>query len=174
VDELGASFGQSIGNHLVVASTLRLLWADQVRGDIDMGAMVRLGVARIGFVVKHLHEPDLTADGLRLASFDRQVRVGAAYLPSPGNLTFNAALDADLTTTQTVFGNARHLSGGAELWIDRRLALRGVSVNTVDDLRRSFSAGASAAIYKGLSRRSTDARRRRHQEGWGLDLRVTF
>ncbi|MEP7308494.1 MAG: hypothetical protein ABJA98_23565 [Acidobacteriota bacterium] len=176
VNELGASFGQSIGDHLVLASTLRLVWADQVRGDIDIGAMLRAGGARIGFVVKHLHEPDLTADGMRLASFDRQVRVGAAYLPHPGMLTLNAALDADLTTTQTVFGNARHLAGGGELWIDRRLALRGgVSVNTVDELRRSFSAGASAAIQKAffldaqLTRGDDPAK-----EGWGLGLRVTF
>ena len=176
VNQLGASFGQSIGNHLVLASTLRLVRADQVRGDIDFGAMIRLGVARIGFVVKHLHEPDLTADGMRLSAFDRQVRVGAAYLPHPGPLTLNAALDADLTTTPTVFGNARHLSGGAELWVDRRLALRGgVSVNTVDDLRRSFSAGASAAIQKNVF---LDVQLTRGddpvKEGWGLDLRVTF
>jgi len=176
VDQLGATFGQSIGDHLVVASTLRLVRADQTRGDIDLGAMVRIGGARIGFVVKHLHEPDLTADGMQLASFDRQVRVGAAYLPHPGMLTLNAALDADLTITPTVFGNARHLAGGAELWIDRRLALRGgVSVNTVDDLRRSFSAGASAAIQKAffldaqLTRGDDPAK-----EGWGLGLRVTF
>jgi hypothetical protein len=48
-------------------------------------------------------------------------------------------------------------------------------VKTVDDLRRSFSAGASAAIYKKVF---LDAQLTRGddaiKEGWGLDLRVTF
>ncbi len=75
-----------------------------------------------------------------------------------------------------MFGNARHLAGGGELWFERRLGVRGgVSVNTVDDLRPSFSAGASAAIQKGFF---IDAQLTRGddavKEGWGLALRVTF
>lgn len=65
VHEFGASFGQSLGNHLVLASTVRLLHADQTTGDLDIGAMVRLGDARIGLVVKHVHEPELTAEETR-------------------------------------------------------------------------------------------------------------
>jgi hypothetical protein len=176
VNEVGATVGQSIGDHLVVASTLRLVRADQTRGDIDLGAMLRLGVTRIGLVVKHAYQPSLTGDGLPLASFDRQVRVGAAYVPHPGMVTVNAALDADLTTTPTVFGNVRHLAGGGEVWFERRLGVRGgVSVNTVDDLRRSFSGGASVAIQRGLF---LDAQLTRGddavKQGWGLALRVTF
>jgi hypothetical protein len=176
LNEVGATFGQSIGNHLVLASTVRLVRADQTRGDIDLGAMLRLGVVRVGLVVKHVLQPELTAEGQRLGSFDRQVRVGAAYVPHPRTVTVNAALDADLTTTPTAFGNARHLAGGAELWFDRLVGVRGgVSVNTVDDLRRAFSVGASAAIQRGLFvdaqlTRGDDAAK----EGWGISLRVTF
>ncbi len=176
VDEVGASFGQSIGNHVVLASTVRLVDADQLRGDIDMGAMLRMGVTRVGFVVKHLYEPDLTVQGGRLTSFDRQVRVGAAYVPHPGKVTVIAAVDADLTRSSTVFGTARHLAGGGELWFERRLGVRGgVSVNTVDDLRQSFSGGASVALRKQFYidaqlTRGDDAAK----QGWGVDLRVTF
>jgi hypothetical protein len=176
VDALGVSFGQSIGNHLVVATTLRLVWADQLRGDADLGAMIRLGVARVGLVVRHLHEPDLTINGNRVEAFDRQVRVGAAYMPQPGPLTVNASFDADLTTTPTLFGNARHLAGGGELWIHRRLGFRGgASMNTIDEARPSFSAGASVAVQKivfvdAQLTRGDDAVKR----GWGVALRVTF
>ena len=174
--EVGATLGQSIGNHVVLASTLRLVRADQTRLDVDIGATVRLGVTRVGLVVKHVHEPELTIEGNRLASFDRQVRVGAAYVPHPGAVTVNVAIDADLTTTPTVFGNARHLAGGGELWLERRVGVRaGVSVNTVDQRRPSFSAGASAAVQKGLF---VDAQLTRGddavKEGWGFALRVTF
>jgi hypothetical protein len=176
LDEVGATLGQSIGNHFVLASTLRLVRADETRLDVDIGAMVRLGSARVGMVVKHVHEPDLTIDGNRLASFDRQVRVGAAYVPHPARVSLNAAIDADLTTTPTVYGNARHLAGGGELWLERRLGVRGgVSMNTVDQARPSFSAGASAAIQKGFF---VDAQLTRGddavKEGWGFSLRVTF
>ena len=104
------------------------------------------------------------------------MRVGAAYVPHPGRLTLNAAIDADLTTTPTVFGNARHLAGGGELWVERRLGVRaGLSVNTVDQRRTSFSAGASAAVQKGFF---VDAQLTRGEdavkEGWGVALRVTF
>jgi len=174
--EVGASFGQSLGDHVVLASTVRLVRADQTRADVDIGAMLRFGVTRVGLVVKHAYEPELTADGNPLSSFDRQVRVGVAYVPHPAAVTVNAALDADLTTTPTVFGNARHLAGGAELWVERRLGVRGgVSMNTVDASRPSFSGGASAAFSKGFF---IDAQLTRGddpiKEGWGFSLRVTF
>lgn len=176
LNEVGATVGQSVGEHLVIASTLRLVRADGTKGDADIGAMVKFGPARAAVVVKHLHQPDVLVNGVRLASFDRQVRVGAAYVPPAGPLTVNAAIDADVTTTATAFGNARHLSGGAELWVRRRLGVRGgISVNTIDELRQSLSGGASAALQKGLF---LDAHITRGDDdvlqGWGFDLRVTF
>jgi hypothetical protein len=176
LDQVGVTVGQSLGRHLVMSSTLKLVRADSTHGDIDLGAMLNFGSGRIGFVVKHLHEPDVTVDGMRLAAFDRQVRVGAAYAPRPAPLTVNIDVDADLTTTPTVFGNARHLAGGAELWMRRRFALRaGGSVNTIDERRPSFSAGTSLGVQRGLfidghvTRGKDDA-----VAGWGVGLRVTF
>ncbi len=69
----------------------------------------------------------------------------------------------------------RHLAGGAELWAGRVGLRGGLSVNTVDDVRRSLSAGASLAIYSGLF---VDTHVTRGDDevtkGWGFDLRVTF
>ena len=174
--QFGATVGQSVGEHLVIASTLKVVHADETRGDVDIGAMATFGSWRTTAVVRHLHAPDLTFEGSR-AGLDRQVRFGAAYAPRPGpGLTLNAAIDADATTTATAFGNARHVAGGAELWVRRRVALRtGVSANTIDERRASFSVGASAAAQKGLF---VDARVTRGDDvvlrGWGVDLRVTF
>jgi hypothetical protein len=176
IHQFGATVGQSVGEHLVLGSTLKLVHADETRGDLDIGAMVTFGSWRAGTVVKHLHAPDLTVDGARVG-LDRQLRVGAAYGPRPGPaLTVNAAIDADATTTATAFGNARHVAAGAELWIRRRLAVRtGVSANTIDALRGAYSLGASAAVQNGLF---VDARVTRGDDevlrGWGFDLRVTF
>jgi hypothetical protein len=176
LNQVGATFGQSVGEHLVIASTFKLVRADAIKGDVDVGAMVKFGAARVGLVVKHLHQPDVLANGVRLEAFDRQVRIGAAYVPVPAALTVNAALDADLTTTPTAFGSARRLAGGGEVWIRRRLGVRGgISVNTIDELRQSLSAGASVAFQMGLfidghiTRGDDQA-----TEGWGVDLRVTF
>jgi hypothetical protein len=176
INQVGATVGQSAGGHLVLASTLRLVHADQTRFDLDIGTMVKFGSLRLGAVLKHVHAPELTVDGTRVG-FNRQGRVGVAYAPAPNPaLSVNAAFDADLTTTETAFGNARHLAGGAELWVRQRVGLRGgISVNTIDVLRRSFSAGASAAVQKGVF---LDARITRGDdevlEGWGFDLRLTF
>lgn len=176
ISQFGATVGQSVGEHLVLASTLKLVHADQTRGDLDIGLMAKSGAWRVGMVVKHLHQPDLTVEGIRVG-LDRQMRVGVAYVGKTGTaLSVNVAGDADVTTTATAFGNSRHVAGGAELWAGRRLGLRaGVGVNTIDEVRRSVSVGASAAVQKGLF---IDARLTRGDDevlrGWGFDLRLTY
>ena len=89
---------------------------------------------------------------------------------------FNAALDADLTTTHTAFGEARHLAAGVELLASGRLGVRtGFSINTIDAARPAVSLGASAAVQKGTF---IDARVTRGDDeglrGWSVDLRLTF
>jgi hypothetical protein len=91
-------------------------------------------------------------------------------------LAVRAALDADLTTTVTALGRSRHLAGGGELWVHQRVGLRaGMSVNTVDDPRQSFSAGVSVAALKALF---VDGQLTRGDDiatkGWGVALRVSY
>src|SRR5207249_413902 len=49
LSQFGATVGQSLGNHLVVASTLKLVHAlDHTDGDLDLGALAMVGWARFG------------------------------------------------------------------------------------------------------------------------------
>jgi hypothetical protein len=175
LDEVGVTVGQSLGQHLVLASTLKLVRADQTKVDLDVGAMVKVGSVRFGVSAKNLDNPALTAGGDPV-DWDRQVRVGAAYAPRPGrSVSVIADIDADLTTTQTEAGAERHIAGGAELRKGRIGVRGGLSGNTVGGLRQSFSAGASLGLASKafldgqLTRGDDDAKR-----GWGVALRVTF
>jgi hypothetical protein len=175
INQLGVTTGQSLGRYLVVASTAKLVIADQLRGDLDLGAIVKAGSVRLGISAKNLAAPDLTADDVPV-EHTRQVRVGVAYVPGARRgLAFIAAADADLTSTRTAAGDVRHVAGGAEVSAGR-LGLRGgVSVNTIAEPRPSFSAGASFAVLKGtyldahVTRGDDDA-----MKAWGFALRVTF
>jgi hypothetical protein len=176
LNQFGVTLGQSLGDHFVVGSTISLVWADQARGDVDVGAMARFGPARLAIVLKHLGAPDLTSSGKPFEP-DRQVRAGVAFMSEGrAGLSMTGAVDADLTKTSTVAGDERHLAGGVEVWIHPRLGVRGgASVNTIGTVRPSFSAGGSVAFASGVY---ADGQITRGDDemlrGWGLGLRVTF
>jgi len=171
--------GQSIGGHLVVASTLKLVNAvSQTRGDLDVGALATVGSVRLGLAVKDLTTPAFSSvDGQ--ITLPRQVRAGFALRTggATSRPAVTIAVDADLTRTPTPTGDERHLAAGLEAWTpNRRLAGRvGVGTNTVGGPRSSGSAGASLAFRTGLyadaqiTRGSDEAR-----NGWGLGLRAAF
>jgi hypothetical protein len=175
LNQFGVTTGQSLGEYLVVASTVKLLRADQFRGDLDLGALMKVGSLRLGISAKNIAAPDLTANGTPV-EHNRQVRIGAAYAPGPGaGMALIAAVDADLTVTGTAAGEARHVAGGAEIRAGRFGLRGGVSVNTIAEARPSFSAGASVAVQTGMfvdahvTRGEDDA-----MKAWGFALRVTF
>jgi hypothetical protein len=178
LSQFGATVGQSVGAHLVVASTLKLVRAlGDNSADLDVGALAVLGGARVGLSVKNLREPEFF-DGIRRLELERQVRTGFAFKAgSASRVEVLAAVDADLTTTPTAFGDARHLATGVEAWLgNRAVGLRGgVGMNTIGETRRSGSVGASLAFRSGvfadaqLTRGDDEAR-----NGWGFALRVTF
>ena len=138
--------------------------------------MATLGVMRLAAVVKNLGDADLTAEGLRVSP-GRQARVGGAYFPrSLAAVSLVAAVDIDLTKTSTAWGDERHVAGGVELRLKRRLGVRGgIGLNTLGDARRSFSGGASAMIRGGLY---LDAQITQGDDeatkGWGFALRAMF
>jgi hypothetical protein len=175
IHQLGVTTGQSLGQYLVLASTAKLMIADQLRGDLDFGAMMKVDSLRLGISAKNLLAPELTSDGF-LVEHNRQVRVGAAYAPGArGGVSLIVAGDADLTTTATASGDVRHVAGGAEVRAGR-LGLRGgASFNTIAAARPSFSAGASFGLWAAVF---LDAHVTRGDDNamkaWGFDLRVTF
>jgi hypothetical protein len=174
----GVTTGQSIGRHVVLASTLRIARAGDTHGDYDIGAMAAGGGARVGVVVRHVTEPSFGTGASRF-ELTRQVRVGAALMGegrgSVDQLTL--ALDADLTRTPTPFGESRHVAAGVEAWLrGRRVGLRGgLSASTIGDADLAPSGGVSVALVRNLyldgaiTGGSDQARR-----GWSVDFRVTF
>ena len=203
LQQFGATVGQSIGDHLVVGSTLKLLRgglaaasgtladasldrASELEGeaethvDLDVGAMVSFGRMRVGAVVKNLRQPAFTsgARACRPAAAGAR-RVARRRRPGEpagaGSVTF--AVDADLTRTATARGDVRHIAAGVEAWMLRRqLGVRGgVSANTVGDARPAAGGGVSVACAR-VCILDAEATRGSDQtrKGWGFGLRVTF
>ena len=200
MNQLGASVGQSLGRHLVLGSTLKLVRAGSIastdvaaegaldhaadldvpletHSDLDLGAMASFGAARLGVSVKHVTEPRF-GEGDDSLLLSRQVRVGVAVLSAArGGDGVTVAFDADLTRTATAVGDARHVAAGAEARLfQRRVGVRGgVSANTVGGLRASTSAGLSVGTRSGMyvdGAATFGADQSRN--GWGFALRVTF
>jgi hypothetical protein len=194
--QFGMSVGQSLGNHLVIASTLKLVRgglalssgpstgdpldaaADldvsmETEADLDLGAMASFGRTRLGLAMKHARQPAFGEGANRLV-LRRQVRAGVAFV-ARGAVT--VAVDADLSKTPTAFGDARHVAAGAEAWLlRRRIGVRGgVSVNTVGETSASTSTGLSLAVRPStFVDAALTVGSDRSREGWNLGLRVTF
>jgi hypothetical protein len=201
-NQFGATVGQSVGNHLVIASTLKLVRAGsttstggstvgsldtaaaldvslETKADLDVGALAVLGPLRLGVSAKHVGKPGF-GSGANRFELGRQARVGLAWVVGqPGPATeITAAIDADLTRTPTAFGDARHVAAGLEVSLPRRrLALRGgVSTNTAGQAGTSTSAGVSLRLTKeGVY---LDGAKMfgsdRSRSGWAVGLRLTI
>jgi hypothetical protein len=179
MSQYGATVGQSISGHLVLASTFKLIRAEgDTDGGLDVGAMVVAGLGRIGVMVRNLRQPTV-GEGDAALTLRRQVRVGGA-ITTTGRSGFGGvtlAADGDLRRVPTAVGEERRLAVGGEVWSPRRVVggRAGFSVSTIGDTRTAVSAGASVAPRPGLFldgqvTRGDDTLRR----GWTVGLRVTF
>jgi hypothetical protein len=201
LSQFGASVGQSIGSHLVIGSTVKLLTAGaavQIRpavgasldaaaevdpsgethAGLDIGAMAALGKLRIGLMVRNVTEP-VFGSGPAGFTLSRTARLGVAMSSGTRGVIGGAtvAVDGDLTTTSTVLGDERRLAVGGEVWTTgRTFGLRGgVGVNTIGDARTSLSGGVSAALKKGFyADGEISGGTDLGRRGWGVGLRVTF
>lgn len=201
LNQFGASVAQSLGSHLVIGSTFKLVSAgaaSQFRsaaassldaaddidppGDfeagLDIGAMAMFGRARFGVMVRNVKESEF-GSGIEAFKLSRHARVGAAVSSGTRGVigSVTVAADADLTTTLTVYGEERLFAAGGEVWTTARtFGVRGgVSVNTIGTQRTAVSGGASAALKKGVyvdAELTGGSDEGRH--GWGFGLRVTF
>ena len=174
----GLTFGQSLSEHVVVASTLKLERAGETHGDLDLGALARFGIAQIGISVKNARGATFeTAAGPLV--LDRQARAGLAILGRSNGWIkeMTIAADADLITNTSMGAETRHIAGGLEIWIfSKKIGLRGGgSGNMVGAKGSSASGGVSLALRSGTyleahHTNGTDPTRK----SWGIALRSTF
>lgn len=179
LSQFGATVGQSVGRHLVVASTFKLMRAaGETQGGLDVGALAVYGPLRAGLTVRNVREATF-GEGGDAFMLRRQVRAGLA-LSSATSTAFGGAtlaFDADLRALPTPAGGERRVAAGAEVWERRRRvgARAGVSASTIGERRTAVSGGISLALKPGvfgegqLTGGSDELRK-----GWGLGLRVTF
>ena len=182
LQQVGATVGQSVGDHLVIGATIKLMRGDLegtagTRGDVDVGVVAAFGGVRIGVATKNVTRPSFEAGADRV-EVPRQARAGIAVSSPPSAaVPATVEVDADLTRTPTPFGEARHLAAGGEAWLlRRRLGVRaGVSANTVGLARPSGSAGVSLALRPGFYIEAQGTRGDDQAlSGWGISLKVTF
>jgi hypothetical protein len=178
ISEYSAIVGQSITDHLVVATRLKLVRAGstetvsadasgenaleaardadvsrETSGAFDVGVMVTVPHVRIGLTIKNVNEPEF-GDGSDQLRLERQARVGLAFLAARFGPVENiiASVDADLTRTATVVGEVRHVAAGAEGWLlGRRVGVRGgVNANTTGEANVTGSGGLSLGLRAGF------------------------
>jgi hypothetical protein len=201
LNQFGASVGQSLGSHLVIGSTFKLVNAgvgsqtqtlaagslDAADGidpsgethvGLDVGAMASFGPARVGVMVRNVKETEF-GSGPDAFTLSRQARAGVAVSSGRRGVIggATAAVDVDLSKTTTVFGEERRVAAGGEAWTSARtFGVRGgVGVNTIGAQRTSLSGGFSAALKKGMyADGELSGGTDQGRKGWGVALRVTF
>jgi hypothetical protein len=201
VSQFGITAGQSLNDHVVVASTLKILRAGEVAGqasggaglldrgddldvahktrvDVDAGVMATFNTLKLGVGARNLRAPEFTTGG-RTFTLERQVRAGIANVSGRVGVLdgVTVAFDTDLTKATTAFGDRRRVAAGAELWFLRRHAgvRGGWTHNTLDGHETSLSAGVSVGLTTGtyveVARVSGNDGAVR---GWSGSLRVAY
>jgi F plasmid transfer operon protein TraF len=201
--EYGASVVQSLGAHLFVGSTLKIVRGGSVistdaesgsaldrlkrasemdvssetHTDLDIGVLATSTRARVGVTVKHVRQPEFGEGDLAIR-LKRQVRAGLAIVGATSGAlsSITAAVDADLTRTMTALGEVRHIAAGAEaLLFKRRVGLRGgVSANTVGQVGNSMSVGLSLGSSSAYIDGALTFGSDKTRDGWGLSLRLSL
>jgi hypothetical protein len=147
LSSVGVTLVQSVGDVLVLGSTLRLLHggaagaptlpgtsvdegldaagqletADRTVADADVGLLAFAGPVRLALVGRNLggHRFETGRAGDESFQLARIVRVGAAVGNGPpwARRSWTLALDADLTTVDAADGERRSLAIGGERWL---------------------------------------------------------
>jgi hypothetical protein len=201
LSQYGITVGQSVGDHLVVSTTLKLLRGDaafdvvpagegsaaradaldaagETHADLDLGVMVRAGLVKVGVAARNLRSPEF-GDGNGRLELKRRVRAGVS-VSVPLRRIVNAvtvAADADVTTNESPFGEDRQVAVGAEAWLlGSHVGVRGgLTARTAGSAPRSLSGGVSVTLARGVFLDGFivggDDTGR---TGWGSDLRLTY
>jgi hypothetical protein len=173
----GATVGQSIGEHLVVGTTIKLLHAGDTSADLDAGVMATFGRARFGATLRNISQPTF-GSGADAFSLQRHARAGFALTSGQRGVVGSAtvSVDADLTREHGPIGDERFVSVGGEAWAPHNtVGIRGgLRRNTVGAKETLLAGGASVAVRQAtfVDVYATTGDNVRH--GWGIALRVTF
>jgi hypothetical protein len=193
-NQFGVTVGQSLGDHLVVASTMKLVRGGvasletagddaldraetmdvplHTRADLDFGVMATVGGARVGLSIRHLRQPTF-GSGVDRLTLRRQARIGIA-VPTD---RVTAAFDADLTRTRMATGEVRRVAAGLEAWLlARRLGIRGgIGANTTGAGGYAASGGLSLGVQRGVYLEgAVTAGSDRALAGWAIGLGMAY
>ena len=200
---IGATLLQSLGEYVVVGTTLKLVRGSatsgfagsdargaldaagelrsgtETTGDLDAGLMVAVRRLRVGLVAHNLTTPTFGHDdgGGEAVTLDRQVRVGGAWGSGwPGRSRVVVAVDADVTARTSMGGDRRDLAAGVETWWKaQRVGVRaGVRRSMIGDARPVVAAGASAGLTSAVFLEGHVARGWQAERSWSIGARMTF
>jgi F plasmid transfer operon, TraF, protein len=199
---IGATLVQSIGSHIAIGGTAKLVRGEASAGrvtlsnpdildaadlfpreattkfDTDIGVIVSGPVAKAGVAVRNLFEPDFAVpDGVPI-TLERRIRGGVSLLLLQA-VTVSA--DVDFTKADTTLGEWRDAAVGAEARLARRAWVRGgVHWNTAGDdggpgAAPVASIGGSYAVYGSvLADGQVSMGSENGDKGWGIGLRFVF
>jgi F plasmid transfer operon, TraF, protein len=181
---VGVTVVQTIVPGLVIGTTTRLVvggletFQGRTTVDIDAGAMVSAWDIRFGLTARNILEPEFDAEPA--VRIKRQFRVGAALaprsLPTGVHGPFSLAVDADLTTTPSVFGDKRGAAVGGEYWLAGLVGVRGgIRWSTLGDSIRAYSGGLTVRLTRSTYAEGQVTKSDESEETlWNIGGRLTF
>jgi hypothetical protein len=174
----GQSLGLDAGDALDAASDLE--GETRTTFDVDAAVMIAVQRVRLGLVARNLTAPAFATataaegeDGE--IALSREVRMGAAWGSGwPGHSRVILAVDGDLTSRPTPFGDRRDVAAGVETWWwNRRLGLRsGVRGSTVGGSRTAVAAGVSWAVRSSVFVEGHATAGHQDERGWSVGVRM--
>lgn len=196
--QFGVTLVQSIGDYIVVGSTLKYirgtatsepvaagssgaalgdvlnLDADsQGAFDLDLGVLADLGTFRAGFTLKNVLEPSFAKPAGTAIHLPRRARLGLAWLPTDG---LTLAIDVDLDTADPSVGLREMVALGGETRLGSRVLLRGGVRWLRDSGTRPIGAfGGSLQLHQRLWLDGQVAYGRADEDrGFGIAIRAGY
>lgn len=174
---VGVSLVRSLGEHIVVGATPKLVYGDgELTGDVDAGLMAWASRFRFGLVARNLTTPAF-GDGTSAIEIDRELRIGGAWGSGwTGISRVVVSVDGDLMSRATPAGDRRDIAAGVETWwMSQRIGVRGgVRRSTIGEARAAVAAGISAGLKPGMLVEAHIMRGRDDEHSWSVGARMTF
>jgi hypothetical protein len=184
---VGVTVVQTVVPGLVIGTTARLVsggiepFDTRTTADFDAGAMVSAGSVRVGLTARNLRQAKFEA-GLDASVMERQVRVGAAWVPRslPTGIhgPYSLAFDADVTASENLAGPVRIAALGGEYWfLQGRFGARaGFQWSTRGDANGAVSGGLTLKLPRSIfvEGQLTKASDASPESTWTVGARVTF